>query len=270
MEDRFISAGLHPSKQLFADILLIARQIDIVPPVHFSLLIFFKWQTRAIYLEIFPHYRRRHLHHLAGRLAITMLHGYLASRDSPSFIHADRAAVAPVRPYICPSVCIALTTRLFGRTSMHPSLWPCARARSDRTRSRRVVSCPRGGWPNQRGRCTRAPGSAFTPPRLPLFLYTSSGQLRVHARARTSGQTYPPVNVLLPPSWCVTAALPPFSLSLLLFRPRFLIIILFLPFPPHPSPPRPTLLPPASPSLLSYVLSISLKPRLCSWVQKKL
>lgn len=65
-----------------------------------------------------------------------MLRRYLASRDSPSFIRADRAVRprrdATVRPYICPSVCIALTTRLFGRTFMHPSFWPCARARSVR------------------------------------------------------------------------------------------------------------------------------------------
>lgn len=279
IEDLFISAKPHQSKQFFSDILLIARQIRATCPLFLINLFLSDNLTSHVRLEVFLRYYRHRNRHLAGRLAITMLRARAIPRALSAPIAPGSRRTA-VRPYICPSVCIF--NHPFIRPHVHAPILLTMRAGplgpSDRTRSRRVVSCPRGGWPNQRGRCTRAPGSAFTPPpssSLSLYFFWSASRARARVRARERSQTYPPVNVLLPLSRCVTAALPPFSLSSLpssSFSYYYSLSSILPPLTlPRPSL-SPSLHPPASwsSSLLSYVLSISLKPRLCSRVQKKL
>lgn len=105
---------------------------------------------------------------------------------------------------------------------MHPSFWPCARARSVRRtgpalaalyRVRGVADLTKGVVaPVRLG--PLSPHHVFLS--FSILLLISFACARARARANERSQTYPPVNVLLPLSRCVTAALPPFSLSSLL------------------------------------------------------
>lgn len=128
---------------------------------------------------------------------------------------------------------------------MHPSFWPCARARSVRRTGPALAALYR-----VRGVADLTKG-VVAPVRLgPLSPHHVSLSFSILllisfacARARERSQTYPPVNVLLPLSRCVTAALPPFSLSSLLsssFSYYYSLSSILPPFTlPSPSPPPP-------------------------------
>lgn len=175
----------------------------------------------------------------SGQLAITMLRGYLWARfpgldprrSRPyggSAVHLSIGVHRFNHPFIRPHVHapVFLTKRagpLGPSLRTGPALAALYRVRGVADLTEGVVAPVRLG-----------PLSSHH-----VFLSFSILLLISFACARERSQTYPPVNVLLPPSRCVTAALPPFSLSSPLsssFSYYYSLSSIPLPTPPPPPP----------------------------------